>query len=80
MPTYRFINNNTNEEYEEFMSISALDGYLKDNPDITQLVNGAPMISSGRGMQKPENGFRDLLKEIKKKNSRGISRSTINTF
>lgn len=80
MPTYRFINNETGEEFEEFMSISALDVYLNENPNLTQLVNGAPMISSGRGMRKPDQGFRDLLKDIKKKNSRGISRSTINTF
>jgi hypothetical protein len=80
MPTYRFINNETGEEFEEFMTISALDDYLKENQNITQLVNGAPMISSGRGIGKPDQGFRDLLKEIKKKNSRGISRSTVNTF
>lgn len=80
MPTYKFLNNETNEEFEEFMTISALEEYLKDNPNVTQLVNGAPMISSGRGMGKPDNGFRDLLKDIKRKNSRGISRSTINTF
>ena len=80
MPTYRFINNETGEEFEEFMTISALDDYLKDNPNLTQLVNGAPMLSSGRGMGKPDNGFRDLLKDIKRNNSRGISRSTINTF
>jgi hypothetical protein len=80
MPTYRFLNNETGEEFEEFMAISALDDYLKGNPNLTQLVNGAPMISSGRGIGKPDNGFRDLLKDIKKKNSRGISRSTINTF
>lgn len=80
MPTYKFLNNETNEEYEEFMTISALDEYLKNNPNVTQLVNGAPLISSGRGMGKPDNGFRDLLKDIKKKNSRGITRSTINTF
>jgi hypothetical protein len=80
MPTYRFLNNETGEEFEDFMTISALDDYLKGNPNLTQLVNGAPMISSGRGIGKPDNGFRDLLKDIKKKNSRGISRSTINTF
>lgn len=80
MPTYRFVNNETGEEFEEFMNISALDVYLKENPNLTQLVNGAPMISSGRGMGKPDQGFRDLLKDIKKKNSRGISRSTVNTF
>lgn len=80
MPTYRFLNTQNNEEFEEFMSISALEGYLRDNPHFTQLVNGAPMIASGRGMSKPDNGFRDILKDMKKKHSKGITRSTINTF
>ena len=80
MPTYKFLNNETGEEYEEFMTISALDEYLKNNQHITQLVNGAPMIHSGRGLQKPDAGFRDLLKHIKKGNSKGLKRSTINNF
>ena len=80
MPTYRFLNTETNEEFEEFMSISALEDYLKDNPHFTQLINGAPLISSGRGIGKPDQGFRDLLKDMKKKHSKGITRSTINTF
>jgi hypothetical protein len=80
MPTYKFLNNETGEEFEDFMSISALDEYLKTNPHITQLVNGAPLVHSGRGMGKPDQGFRDLLKHIKKGNSKGIKRSTINTF
>jgi hypothetical protein len=80
MPTYRFLNNETGEEFEEFMTISALDDYLKENSNLTQLVNGAPMIASGRGIGKPDQGFRDLLKDMKKKHSKGISRSTINTF
>lgn len=80
MPTYKFLNNDTGEEHIEFMSISALDDYLKNNSHVTQLVNGAPALSSGRGMKKPDQGFRDLLKNIKKGNSKGASRSTINTF
>ena len=80
MPTYRFLNNDTAEEYEDFMSISALEQFLKDNPNVTQLVNGAPLIHSGRGLNKPDAGFRDLLKNIKKGNSKGFKRSTINTF
>jgi hypothetical protein len=79
-PTYLFRNDETGEEYEEFMSISALEVYLEENKHITQLVNGAPMIHSGRGMGKPDDGFRDLLKHIKKGNQKGISRSTIHTF
>lgn len=80
MPTYKFLNNDTGEEHTDFMSISALDQYLKDNPNITQLVNGAPLIHSGRGMVKPDQGFRDLLKNMKKGNSKGVQGSTINTF
>ena len=81
MPTYAFRNEETGEEHQEFMSISSLDEYLVANPHITQLVNGAPSIVSGRGLnKKPDNGFRDLLKHIKKGNSKGITRSTINTF
>lgn len=80
MPTYRFLNTITNEEFEDFMSISNLEGYLKDNPHFVQLVNGAPMIVSGRGMKKPDQGFRDILKEIKTKHSKGISKSTVNDF
>jgi hypothetical protein len=29
---------------------------------------------------KPDNGFRDLLKDMKKKHSQGLSKSAINTF
>ena len=79
MPTYRFVNEN-GEEFEEFMTISNLDVYLNEHPNLTQLVNGAPAISSGRGMGKPDQGFRDLLKDMKKKHSGGFTRSTINTF
>jgi hypothetical protein len=79
MPTYNFINNDTGEEFEEFMSISEIDDYLKNNPNITQLV-GAPNIVSGVAGKKPDAGFRDILKHIKKGNSKGITRSTINTF
>jgi hypothetical protein len=80
VPTYKFLNTKTNEEFDEFMSISALEGYLKDNPHFVQLVSGAPAIVSGRGHKKPDQGFRDVLREIKKKHSKGITRSTINTF
>ena len=80
MPNYLFLNNDSGEEYELFLSISGREQYLKDNPNVTQLVNGAPLIHSGRGMNKPDNGFRDLLKKIKESNSRGITKSPINTF
>ena len=81
MPTYKFMNKDTGVEYEEFMMISELDAYLEKN-NVEQLLNGAPGIGDSvrLGMKKPDNGFRDVLREIKKRNSRGISKSTVNTF
>ena len=37
MPTYRFVNNETGEEFEDFMSISALDVYLNENKNIQNI-------------------------------------------
>ena len=82
MPTYKILNNTTGEEYEEFMSISALDVYLQENSNVTQLVNGAPSIGDSvrLGIRKPDSSFRDILKNVKKEHSRGVTRSTVNTF
>lgn len=82
MPTYKFRNRITGEEWEDFMGISAADKYLEENPDIERLVNGFPMMASSAmgGKTKPDDSFRDILKEMKKKTSGGITKSTINTF
>ena len=37
MPTYRFYDTVTQEEYDEFMLISELDEYKKLNPDVKQI-------------------------------------------
>lgn len=71
MPTYRFENKNTKEEWTEFMSISEMEKFLADNPHVEQLVNGAPLIADpmriqGTSVSKPSNGFRDVLKEVQK--------------
>ena len=78
MPTYKFVNNETGDEFEQFMGISEMEQYLVDNPNITQLV-GAPALISGVP-RKPDAGFRDILKNIKKGNSKGLTGSSINTF
>lgn len=76
MPTYLFKNKNTGEEKEEFMSISERDKFLADNPEYEQLVNGAPSIGFHMLTRKPDQGFRDKLKEIKRKHKY----SNINTW
>lgn len=76
MPTYLFKDKKTGQEFEMFMTISECDKYLKDNPDIEQLVFGAPAIGYSTLTRKPDSGFRDVLKKAKSAH-RG---STIDTF
>lgn len=67
MPTYKFLNKETNEEWTEFMSISSLEEYLKNNPHIEQLVHGSPAVVYQAAQRlKTDDGFNDRLKEIKK--------------
>lgn len=82
MPTYAFKELNTGEVVEKFFSISARDQWLKDNPNWEYFpVIPQEVVDSVRmGRKKPDASFRDLLKTIKGRAEKGISRSTINTF
>ncbi|NDG30608.1 hypothetical protein EB118_11125 [bacterium] len=81
MPTYSFRNILTGEEFDQIMSIKKLDQYKIDNPDFEQLL-GTPSIGDPvrLGLKKPDDTFRDILKQIKKNNDSRRVRSTINTF
>lgn len=78
MPTYLFINKQTNEQFEKFMTISERDKFVVDNPNVEQLVNGFPGMADPTrlGLRKPDSEFRDRLKEIKNSHKR----STVNTW
>ena len=81
MPTYQFRNIETNEEFEDFMSISACEEFLENNKHISQLPSSPAIVSSAMGgTTKPDAGFRDMLKQIKRSNSKGFKRANINTF
>ena len=79
MPTYTFKNIRTGEITEKFMKMSDKDQYMKDNPDLERHLCDIPKpIDPVRlGVKKPAEGFRDLLKTIKKNTGR---RSKVNTF
>jgi hypothetical protein len=81
MPTYTFIDKETGEETTRLMSISEMEKFCKKNTHLEQVI-GAPAIGDTvrLGLKKPDNAFRDHLKEIKKKHSRGFTKSTVNTF
>lgn len=82
MPSYTFLDINTNDQFTTVMSMSEREEYLKANPHIQQQIIAAPALGDSirMGMVKPDNAFRDHLREIKKKHSKGLTRSTINTF
>jgi len=79
MPTYTFKNIRTGEITEKFMKMSEKDQYMKDNPDLERRLCDIPKpIDPVRlGVSQPAEGFRDLLKTIKKNTGR---RSKVNTF
>jgi len=82
LPSYTFKNLNTGEEWTDIMSISEREEFLSKNPQVQQQLTSAPALGDSilLGLRKPDNGFRDRLKEIKKAHSRGLTRSTVNTF
>lgn len=70
MPTYDFKNLNTNEIETFTMKISELDSFKENNPHLERHITGAPGLSDPvrLGLVKPSTGFRELLKDIKKRN------------
>jgi|TARA_B100000073_G_scaffold88079_1_gene69037 hypothetical protein len=69
MPTYQFRDKETGEISEIYMSINDLDKYKDDNPKLEQYHDSFPGVVSTAGIKNPvPDGFRDVLKSIKKAN------------
>lgn len=65
MPTYVFKDTKTNEEFEKFMSMSARETFLQENPHIEQLLTSAAICDPVRvGMTKKDSGFKEVLQKI----------------
>jgi hypothetical protein len=66
MPTYNFRDINTNEVIEKFMSISAREEFLKENPQYETIITGAPMLMDPMraGTLKRDSGFKHVLQQI----------------
>lgn len=80
MPNYSFRNIIDGTEYELDMTMSEREQYLKDNKDtVIQIISRAPSLGDSvkLGIRKPDQGFRDVLREIKKAHPRG---GGVNTF
>ena len=71
MPTYTLRNEKTEEVSEVFCSWRELDEMLNDNTNLVQVLS-SPLIVSGTGdvRSKVPDGFKDILKTIKKGSAR----------
>ena len=49
MPIYTFYNKRTKKEFDEMMSISDMESYLKKNKHITQVLKGLNIVSGVQG-------------------------------
>ena len=80
MPNYSFRNVIDGTEYSLDLTMSEREKYLEDNKDtVIQIITSAPSLGDPvkLGVKKPDQGFRDVLREIKKSHPRG---GGINTF
>ena len=50
MPIYTFYNKRTKKEYDDMMSISEMEEYLKKNKHISQVIKGLNIVS-GTGIK-----------------------------
>ncbi len=79
MPIYVYHNEKTGELEEHSHRISEMDSFLEENPHLTRKITTVGFTrNSGIGTaNKPDSGFRDVLKSIKKASGKDNS---INTF
>jgi hypothetical protein len=68
MPTYNFLNKETQEVTEVFLKISEIDKYKEDNPQLEQChITAVPIGDPVRlGIRKQSGDFREIMQHIHK--------------
>lgn len=66
MPTYTFRNKETGDTFDQFMTISSREQFLKENPNLEPVINGAPMVCDPVrvGARKMDTGFKEVLQKV----------------
>ena len=65
MPIYTFFNNKTKKEFDEMMTISEMESYVKKNKHIKQVIKGINILASvGSRTGKTDSGWKDTLSKI----------------
>ncbi len=64
MPTYNFIDTETNEEFEVVMKIAEREEFLKDNPQVQSIISAPALIGGTGSYQKVPEGFKEVLAKV----------------
>ena len=68
MPTYRFRNNETGEEFDDFISNSRREELLEKNPHISQVPMTFGIVSTtGTVDSKTDDGWKEVLSKVSEK-------------
>lgn len=65
MPTYEFINKETGEIVSEYMSISQLDKYKEEHPELERYF-GNQNVATVYGKPVQSDGFKSVMQKIQK--------------
>lgn len=76
MPVYTIKDNKTGHQEDVMMAYSELERFLKTHPGKSQVMSAPRIVSGVAGQRRPDEGFRDVLRNIKKNNRR----STMNVL
>ena len=63
MPTYTFYNTETDEQFDDFMSWSQRETYLKENPHIEPMLTTAALVGD-HIIMKTDGGMKDTFSRI----------------
>lgn len=66
MPTYEFINTETDEQFEMFMSIADRETFLQKNQNIKPVMTAPSIVSHSGGdlYSKTPSGFKEVLSKV----------------
>jgi len=73
MPTYTFLNTQSNKIEEHVMSIAVYDQFKIDNPHLERYHDTAPIVSFGGvgdNISKTDNTFKEVMTKIAEQNPR----------
>jgi hypothetical protein len=64
MPTYDFLNTQTGDVEERFLSLSQREQFLKDNPHMQQMIGATATVSGVSITGKVPDGFKEVLAKV----------------